>query len=205
MSVKIDDIEEILEQKRPDLDALQEALDTSSHALRVAAIRLMTPAIQRRLFEAAEGRGEVTIDQIVPDADSELEEVIHWGQNTLPAFQSFQKRFCRPHASSRDEHPDRLWGYNHQTFTPVTGPGYFVAYDDPEGSGEVLIDYRELPPERPDAWPEIISNKARLGRFVYHNMVDRLRHISEHVTIGRAYKKGKAMDAWFALVREDWE
>jgi hypothetical protein len=33
-------------------------------------------------------------------------------------------------------------------------------------------------------------------------MVDRLRRVSEHVTIGRAYKS-KPMSAWFTLVRED--
>jgi hypothetical protein len=34
-------------------------------------------------------------------------------------------------------------------------------------------------------------------------MVDVMRGISNHVSIGRAWKQGKYMDAWFALVRED--
>ena len=183
-----------------DLGALEEAFDEASHSDRIEAIRQFTPKIQRRLFDACQGR-KVDIDQIVPAKDSALQEVIHWGQNTLPAFRDFQKRFCRPSTERRQEHPDKLWGYNHQRFSPVTGPGYFVAYDDEE-RGEVVIDYHHLPPERPERWPEIRGNDERLGRVVYHKMRDRLRRVSEHVTIGRAFKK-KPMNAWFVLVRED--
>ncbi len=52
-------------------------------------------------------------------------------------------------------------------------------------------------------WPEIVPNSARLGRFVYYGMVDVMRGISTHVSIGRARKKSGWMDAWFVLVRED--
>ena len=44
---------------------------------------------------------------------------------------------------------------------------------------------------------------ARLGRFVYAGMIDIMRGVSTHVTIGRALKGGKFMDAWFVLCRED--
>ena len=33
-------------------------------------------------------------------------------------------------------------------------------------------------------------------------MVDTLRRVSEHVTIGSAARKGKDMGSWFALCRE---
>lgn len=183
-----------------DCDALEEALDNATHQQRVQAIREFTPKIQKRLFDAAEGR-KVSIEQVVPEGRKSLEEVIHEGQNTLPMFRKFQKRFCLPSSDQRQSDREVLWGYNHQTMSPFTGPGYFVAYEDDE-TGEVCIDYRELPTERPDEWPKIVSNKARLGRFVYHGMIDRLRRVSEHCTIGRAYK-GKPMDAWFVLVRAD--
>ena len=186
---------EMIKAEAIPMDELEEALEEASHGERMMVLRELTPGLQRGLFEAAEGRA-VDIDQIVPPAAGGLEEVIHEGQNTLPAFRAFQKRFCRPEGGGA-----RLWGYNHQTFAGLTGPGYFVAYDD-EDAGEVCIDYRELPPERPSSWPEVVDNKARLGRFVYHGMVDRLRRVSEHVTIGRAYKK-KPMRAWFTLVRVD--
>lgn len=183
-----------------DMKALGEAFDDATPEDRVAAIRLFSPKIQARLFDAAAGQ-RVTVAEIVPDVQGELVEVIHEGQNTLPAFRNFQKRFCRPSSAHKSAERDVLWGYNHQTFSGVTGPGYYVAYDDDE-SGEVVVDYRELPPEHPENWPEIIDNKAKLGRFVYHGMVDRLRRVSEHVTIGRAYK-AKPMSAWFVLVRQD--
>ena len=193
-----DDILAIARQDTIDVDALSDAFDGADHATRLAAIGKFTPKLQRNLFEAAQGRS-VTVAQVVPEDTAALQEVIHHGQNTLPAFRSFQKRFCRPTAEHKPDNRDVLWGYNHQTMSGITGPGYFVAYDDAD-TGEVVIDYRELPPERPDSWPQIIDNKARLGRFVYAGMVDRLRRVSDHVTIGRAYKS-KPMNAFFALVR----
>jgi hypothetical protein len=71
--------------------------------------------------------------------------------------------------------------------------------------GEVDVDYTMLPKEKPDAWPDIVPNSQRLGRFVYYGMIDVMRGISKHVSIGRAKKKHGWMDAWFMLVREDVE
>ena len=181
-----------------DLDAIEELLNAADHDTRIAVLRGLKPKIQRNLFEAAVGR-RVTTEAIVPTSKGVLSEVIHEGQNTLPAFQTFQKRFCLPSEAHQPDDRRVLWGYNHAPLKGITGPGYFVAYDDEE-AGEVVIDYRELPPERPEEWPEILSNKAKLGRFVYAGMVDRLRRVSDHVTIGRAYKN-KPMNAYFALVR----
>jgi hypothetical protein len=182
------------------MEALGEAFDQAPQVQRIEAIRSFSPKIQANLFEAAEGRG-VPTEFMVPEGTGPLNEVIHEGQNTLPAFRKFQKRFCRPSQAEDPADREMLWGYNHQLMRPFTGPGYFVGYED-EASGEFWIDYRDLPPERPDDWPKIISNKARLGRFVYHGMVDRLRRVSKHCTIGRAFKD-KPMDAWFVLVRRE--
>lgn len=183
-----------------DVEALGEAFDAAPQQARIQAIRSFSPDIQANLFDAAEGR-DVPLEYMVPEDRGPLEEVIHEGQNTLPVFSKFQKRFCRPSSGQKPAERDMLWGYNHQLMRPFTGPGYFISYED-EKTGEYWIDYRDLPPERPDEWPNIISNKARLGRFVYHGMVDRLRRVSAHCTIGRAFKDGP-MDAWFVLVRRD--
>lgn len=199
MSENVEAIVAIVRAQTIDVDALEAAFERASAEERVAAIRKFSGSIQRRLFDAAAGR-RVTVEQIVPPGTGPLVEVIHEGQNTLPAFNAFQKRFCRPSAEHAPADRETLWGYNHQTLSGITGPGYYVAYDDPE-AGEVVVDYRELPPERPDNWPPILDNKAKLGRFVYYGMVDRLRRVSDHVTIGRAYK-GKPMNAWFVLVRQ---
>lgn len=193
------DILELVRAATIDTDKLAAALDAADAETRLAFVRALTPTLQRRLFDAA-SRPVTTLD-IVPERVGPLQEVICEGRNTLPAFRHFQKRFCIPSAEHTPDNRRVLWGYNHQTLSGITGPGYFVGYDDTE-SGELVIDYRELPPEHPQSWPQILDNRARLGRFVYAGMVDRLRGVSEHVTIGRAYK-ADPMNAWFALVRID--
>ena len=86
---------------------------------------------------------------------------------------------------------------------PVTGPGYFVAVPNPERADrEVWVDYRRVPDVHPPDWPEIKRNERGLSRFVYGFMVDTLRRVSEHVTIGSAARKGKDMGSWFLLTRE---
>ena len=43
----------------------------------------------------------------------------------------------------------------------MTGPGYFVAVEDPERE-EILVDYRQVPADRPVDWPEIRGNERGL-------------------------------------------
>ena len=45
-------------------------------------------------------------------------------------------------------------------------------------------------------------NEPGVARFVYGFMVDRLRRVSEHVTIGSAARNGKDLGSWFLLTRE---
>ena len=189
----------ILGSRSPDVGALGQLLDEMSHAQRILGLDRFSPKVQRRVFEAAEGR-PVRLEDIVGADVSPLTEVIHQGINTLPSFRSFQKRFCRPTAAHANPARDEVWGYNHQALTPLTGPGYFVGYEDPS-NGEFCVDYTQLPPERPGEWPRVISNRRKLGLVVYAGMVDRLRKVSEHVTIGRAFKLGVPMNAYFVLVR----
>ena len=193
------ELEALLSEKKPNVSALGQLLDEMSHAQRILALDQFDHRAQRRLFAAAEGR-PVSAEDVVPTSFGPLQEVIHEGVNTLPAFRRFQKRFCRPTDAHADTSRDTLWGYNHQTMSPFTGPGYYVSYQD-ESNGEFCVDYTQLPPERPGEWPRVISNKRKLGLVVYAGMVDRLRRVSEHVTIGRAYKLGIALDSYFVLVR----
>ena len=195
-----DQIVEVASADSVDVAQLEQLFDEASHAERVEATRQFGRSTQKRIYEEIEGRA-VDLDQLVPPDVPPMTEVIHEGHNTLPAFRSFQKRFCRP--DDNDSELEELWGYNEQTFQLVTGPGYFVAYEDEE-AGEVCIDYRRVPPRAPDNWPEIEENEIRLGRFVYAGTVDRLRRVSEHVTIGRAFiDDDDPMNAWFVLVRRD--
>lgn len=184
------------------MDGLEAALDRVDHGTRVAATRTWSGRLQSKLFDAADGRA-VPAAQILP-TDEIGRQVIHHGTNTLPAFRQFQKRFCWVESASDGARDGRqIAGYNHNPvfLMAMTGPGYYVAYEDPNGP-EFIVDYHQLPDGKADSWPEIVSNSRRLGRLVYAGMVDRLRKVSEHVTIGRAYKK-KPMNAWFVLVRED--
>lgn len=181
-----------------DLARLSKDLDEIGHFARVWSVNQWTRADMARVWEAAKGFRPVNLDDFVPPSTPPLIQVIHEGKNSLPAFTVFQKRFCRP----ADPHAaDCLVGYNHQAFSPVTGPGYYVAHPSAE-AGEVEIDHTMVPKEKPDDWPTIIGNDARLGRFVYQGLVDVVRGISSHVTIGRV-KKGNWLDSWFVLVRED--
>ena len=138
----------------------------------------------------------------VPPQTEPMREVVHEGRNSLPAFTRFAKVFVRP--DGPEEGSPQLWGYNRNPafIETVVGPGYFVAlpYSTP---GEVVIDYRKLPPRKPAHWPPILSNKARLSIVVYNGMEDVMRRVSSHVSIGRATKGGKLLDNWFVLCRQE--
>lgn len=204
MTELVDEIVRLAGTDPVDFDRIEVLFGEASRRERESALEQFDPPIQRRLFEQAEGRPVERTD-IVPDDAEPLEEIVHQGRNTLPLFQSFQKRFCRPPATPSSDRDDPLWGYNEQMFKPLTGPGYFVGYPDPS-TGEFCVDYRELPDERPDHWPEIIPNSSRLGRFVYAGTVDRLRSIAPRITVGRAYvDDDEPMNAWFVLARRDPE
>ncbi len=176
-------------------------LDGLAPAERLQAIRGVGRRDQRRLYQLVDGFRELRLVDLVPPAVPALATVCHHGRNTLPLFTQFEKRFCRPHGAD-PEHPDRLYGHNFQWTSFVTGPGYFVARPHPSRP-ELLIDYRELPGDCPPGWPEIRSNERGFGRLVYGFMVDTLRGVSEHVTIGSAARNGRDLGSWFLLCRED--
>jgi len=184
-----------------DLPRLREVLGGLGHIGRVETIRKWDGRTQARLYEAAKGFMPVTLGTYVPDGTGPLIEVIHHGKNSLPAFTHFQKRFCKPKEGASQE---ELWGYNHSGahITGPVGPGYFVVHGAPD-DGEIDIDYTRLPSAKPDGWPTILPNDSRLSRFVYNGLVDRMRAISSHVTIGRGMKGKEFFDAWFVLCRED--
>ena len=176
---------------------LAEQLDGLSEAARIEAIVKLGRKQLAPLFEAAAFNEPLRLTDLVPAETPDATQVIHEGKNSLPLFTRFQKRFCRPPASANA--PGELWGYNEQSFRTATGPGYFVAHHT--DNGELVVDYLRLPPQTLPTWPPIIPNSARLSRFIYYQTTDVLRRVSKHVAIGRAYRKGKAFDAWFALVR----
>lgn len=181
--------------------AISERFDRLPSRLRTAVARGLSRRAQRALFEKMRGFAAVELAELVPPDRDDLETVRHFGRNTLPAFTLFEKRFCRLPGSSRTS-PERLAGFNFQTFAALTGPGYFVARAEP-GLGEVLVDYHLLPTVKPPDWPEIRSNEQGLARFVYGFMVDRLRRVAKDLTIGSAARHGRDLGSYFILSRED--
>jgi len=189
-------------EPRLDFPRLSKVLDELGTPGRVWSVRQWTRAHQATLWEAAKGVRPLTLDDFVPPSLAPLSPVIHYGQNSLPMHTHFEKRFAKLPEGQGEAGGPRLVGYNEQTLAAFTGPGYFVVHPSAD-EGEVDIDYTMVPPAKPDAWPPIVPNSVRLGPVVYAGMVDVMRGISSHVTIGRARKKHGWMDNWFVLVRED--
>jgi hypothetical protein len=190
---------ELIRSQPADRAEIASHLDALSPAARLEAVRSLRGAgVQRRLWEAVASAPPVGIDEIVPPDAPPLREFIYHGKNSLPAFTLFEKRFCRP---SQPEATGRLWGYNHTDVARFVGPGYFVCHAV-DGPG-AAIDYRAVPSERPAAWPAIRENGRGLSYFVYRDMVDYLRRVSEHVLIGSAFRHGKEQGNYFMLCRED--
>ncbi|MCI0644227.1 MAG: hypothetical protein L0332_12595 [Chloroflexi bacterium] len=189
-------IQEFFSPTSLDLPALAHFLDDLEPAARLQQVRSLEAPQQARLFDAAEGFRPVRLTDFVPAGTPPLQEVIHYGRNSLPIFHFFEKRFCRPEAAANE-----LWGYNEWRFRALSGPGYFVAR--PAGELEVVIDYTLVPPDRPASWPPIRPNSAGLSRFIYYQTRDFMRGVSQHVTIGRATRQGQPLDNWFVLCRSE--
>jgi hypothetical protein len=179
----------------PDARTIAAFLDALSDTERVDAIRALGGArLQSRLWDAVAGQPRVTLDDLVAPDEPPLREVVFEGKNSLVAFTTFQKRFCRPPGRGGE-----LWGYNHQPLAWLTGPGYFVVHDDPAGAA---LDYRAVPADRPPpGWPAVAPNGRGVARVVYGGMVDHLRRVARDVFIGSAFRGGKPRGNWFLLCR----
>ncbi len=166
------------------IDDVAAQLDAATHEERVAWVRSLGRSEQYDLFAKCAGR-RVGVETLV---GAPLRVVRHHGKNGLPLFSWFEKRFVRFEDGS-------VGGYNHNDFgwlapiaSVVTGPGHYVAYDAPDGTGEVWIDYRRIPAAQHPEFPPLRSNESGLPALVFGDMVDVLRRVSAHVTIGDAFK-----------------
>jgi hypothetical protein len=187
------------------IEEVAAALDGTTHDSRLAATRGLDRADQRALYRKAKSSPPITLAHFVPADRAPLEPVRHHGKNTLPtpgSLRLFEKRFCRPKSGG-----ERLFGYNESPFRPLIGPGFFVAVSTETNPwterGAVVVDYFQVPdgPVSPD-WPEVVPNTRGLQKYVYNKTRDFMRKVSEHVSIGAAYKVEQALDHYFILVRE---
>ena len=172
-------------------EALSTALDAAGHEERLTWLRSLSGKEEAALYTLCAGT-TLTVEEMHRGTG---DVVIHEGWNSLPAFRSFQKRVT--------VHQDEVQGYNHQTFSFVTGPGHFRVRPSEDVPGEVWFDYVWEATSAPDAFPPPKSNTSGLSTLVYGHMIDIVRKVSDHVVIGRAIKKGKETPNYFGLVRVD--
>jgi hypothetical protein len=175
---------------QPALGAHLDALDAAG---RVREIRALSgKALQKKLWDACADAPLFTLDDLVPPSVGEA-QVIYAGKNSLAMFTHFEKRFCR-----RD---GAVVGYNFQSMSWVTGPGYFTVVPSTERPRELLFDYTRVPAEAPAGWPKVKANTGGLSRMVYGNLHDFCRRVSRDVIIGSATRLGKDIDSYFVLAR----
>lgn len=182
------------------LQSIADLLDRLSEPDRIAVARSLGPALQRKLYRRVEGFLPLTLADMVPPSVPALTAVRHYGRNSLLMFRLFEKRFYRL-PDQDPSAPKELGGANFQSIQALTGPGYFVAVED-ANRREVLVDYHRVPSVAPEGFLPIAGNDRGRSRLVYGFMIDTLRRVSEHVTVGSAARHGKSIGAFFMLCRQ---
>ncbi|HVY61482.1 MAG TPA: hypothetical protein VHF22_07505 [Planctomycetota bacterium] len=177
------------------LDGISAYLDRLDPAARLADALALRKADQARLWSVAGPSAPAFgLDFLVPPDAPPLKPFPFEGKNTLPLFTRFRKVFYRT--------PDgQIGGYNDQSMSWLTGPGYYITHLAENAPGPVVVDYTMIPEAKPDGWPAIKRNEKGLSRLVYGFMHDYLRRVSRDVVIGRAYKHGKETENYFVLCR----
>lgn len=189
-------LKHLLQQKPIDRDAVEQHLNGLSHAQRVDEVRAIPGRLQAALFAAAPTTG-LDVDFFVPPQTPERTFVRHFGKNSLPVFSDFEKRFARPSADA-----DVAWGFNFSPVMAVVGPGHFVLRQGNERHPEMHVDYYSIPDEQLNDAPPLRENTSGLQTLVYGNMIDVLRRVSTHVSVGRAIKNGRDTNNYFLLCRD---
>ncbi len=175
---------------------IERHVDGLAPEARLAEVLGVTGRGVRRLYDAVAGGTPPTLEELIPEsAGADGRVLIYEGRNSLAAFSRFQKRFVRAEGGL-------VVGYNHQTMSFVTGPGYFVVHA-PSGSGDhgndLDFDYTVAPPGEVAGWPPYRPNERGLSRFVYGGMHDYVRRVARGVVVGKAYRHGVEQDAYFSL------
>ena len=183
----------LLENEGTTARILFEHLASLSPQQRVDDMRGVPGGKMARLFTLCADSEPLVATDIVPEGATG--PIIHEGKNSLPMFSLFQKRFAKQGAA--------IIGYNHQTWSFVTGPGYFTVVDVADKPKELLFDYTKVPEAGIDGWPKVRSNSGGFSYFVYRGMHDFCRKVGPSVLIGCALREGKPLDSYFMLTRVD--
>jgi hypothetical protein len=178
---------------------IAQQLDALRGAERVAEALSLGGRWVRRLYDAAAAAQPLGVDELVPPTAPASATFIYEGRNSLPLFSRFQKRLARVEDG-------RVIGHNDQTWSVVTGPGYFVL-KPPSGSadvpGEPYFDYGEPPGYEPTGWPRYRPNEWGPSLFVFARMKDYLRPVARGVVVGKAFRNGAPLGQYFVLARAD--
>ena len=180
-------------QAKASAKEIESFLDGLSASARLEQVLSITGSGVGRLYHAVADAPPIPLEEFIPQSTKGT--LIYEGRNSLPMFTRFQKRFARGPSGE-------VVGYNHQTMSIVTGPGFFVV-KPPSGQGEhgkeLLFDYTERPSFIPDGWPAFKPNESGLSRFVYRNMKDYCRRVARGVVVGKAYELDVDRHAYFSL------
>lgn len=179
------------------LAPLSEALDAAAPDARINWGRGLSGGQLWALWELAEAHpAALPLSTMVPTQGT---IVRHVGKNSLPVFCNFEKRLIL----REDDGGAVVSGYNANPswLMGLIGPGHFTVTQESESV--VLFDYTTLASTVPAGFPALAPNEGGLRAVVYGGMKDRVRRVSSHVTIGRAWKHGKATTNTFLLVRQD--
>lgn len=179
---------------RASASEIESYLDGLAYDARLAEVLSITGRGVGQLYDAVKGGAPPTLEELIPASTEGV--LIYEGRNSLPMFSRFQKRFARSGGV--------VLGYNHQTMSFVTGPGYFVVHAPSEAgehAHELDFDYTTPPPAEVPGWPPYKPNERGLSRFVYGHMHDYVRRVARGVVVGKAYRRGVEQDAYFSLTR----
>ena len=192
-------LSDLLKTDTPDRAAIADFLNGLPALDQVREVRSLSVKMVHRCWAVFEPGETIGLDHLVPTEHPADKAVHHMGVNTLPAFRHFEKRFTRAPGN-----PDEIWGYNHQTFAWLTGPGSFVVHEKVFDNEDALfIDYRSIPEGTVAGWPAPKSNDKGIAKLVYGGMQDYMRKVSDRVSVGRAFTHGKDRGESFMLVRAD--
>ena len=178
-----------LPSKLHNLQSLPDVLDSVTHDQRIDWLQSLKRTDLSHLWHLCE-HTSVTAGHF---CDAQGVIVRHHGKNSLPLFTSFEKRIAITDG--------QMHGYNHNQGIPAWfgGPGHFVVRED---GNEVLFDYTVAPLRCPDSFPRFKSNDVGTAKLVFGGMIDRVRRVSAHCTIGKAFRNGRDEKTWFALIKQ---
>lgn len=186
----------LLAHKPIDTDAVAAHLNSLDTQGRIDEIRTIPGRLQGALWKAVEGN-KVVLEDFVPPEVPDGTFIRHFGRNSLPLFNDFEKRFARPRKDAKE-----AWAYNHSPAMGLIGPGHFVLRRDLE-LDTFVCDYYRVPPVQLEDAPKLQSNTFGLSFFVYGHMVDVMWKVSDHVSVGRVVKNGTPEHQYFLLCRQE--